>query len=60
MAVPSNEKHKEYARYASYCLTGMAGDDPDTREIYHEMALEWIKLADAALRPLKLIARHPE
>jgi hypothetical protein len=60
MAVPSNEKHKEYARYANHCLRGMAGDDPDTRQIYREMALEWIKLADAVLHPLKLIARHPE
>ena len=44
------DKHKEYARYATYCLemTGMAKDH-DARTILREMAAEWLKLADGVL-----------
>jgi hypothetical protein len=52
MAVPNKAKHNEYARYAAYCLhldTTPAVSDSDP--IHREMALEWLKLADAALHP---------
>jgi len=51
MVIPSNEKHKEYARYANHCLTTGMASNPSTRDIQREMALEWLKLADAILHP---------
>jgi hypothetical protein len=55
MALPNKKKqndkkrHNDYARFAAYCLdldaTPTALDSP----ISSEMALEWLKLADAAL-----------
>jgi hypothetical protein len=52
MAIPNNDKHKEYARYAAYCLTTRVEPrDPAKRDIQREMALEWVRLADAALDP---------
>jgi hypothetical protein len=56
MAIPKNEKHKEYARYAVHCLQ-MVPRTPDQeyRSIQREMAAEWIRLADAILRPPKPI-----
>jgi hypothetical protein len=30
---------------------GRVAGDPDTSDIQREMALEWLKLADAALHP---------
>jgi hypothetical protein len=58
MAIPNNDKHKQYANYAAHCLTSGIGAaaSPDFQAIQREMALEWLKLADAALHPLKLIA----
>ena len=51
MAIPKNDKHKQYANYAAHCLTmGVAADDPATSDIHREMALEWLTLADAVLR----------
>jgi hypothetical protein len=51
MAIPNNDKHKQYANYAAHCLTmGIAADDPVTRDIQRKMALEWLTLADAVLR----------
>jgi hypothetical protein len=54
MAIPKNDKHKEYVRYAAHCLDMVpATKDQDARAINREMAAEWLKLADAVLRPLK-------
>jgi hypothetical protein len=54
MAVPKNDKHKEYARYATHCLNMAASmKDHESRGINREMAAEWLKLADAVLHPLK-------
>jgi hypothetical protein len=54
MAQLPNDKHKEYVRYADHCLT-MIGttQDQEPHSINREMAAEWLKLADAALHPLK-------
>ena len=54
MAVQKNNKHKEYARYAMHCLNMVSGTkDQDVRVLIREMAHEWLRLADAALHPLK-------
>jgi hypothetical protein len=52
MAISDMGKHNDYARFAAYCL------DLDARPtatiphpIQREMALEWLKLAEAALHP---------
>ena len=44
------DKHKEYARYATYCLEMTAtAKDHDARTILREMAAEWLTLADGVL-----------
>jgi hypothetical protein len=54
MATAKNDKHKEYSRYAAHCLQmASAAKDQGTRTIQREMTAEWLKLADAALHPLK-------
>ncbi len=54
MAIPKGEKHKEYARYAMYCLNMMTNTkDRDSRTIQREMAVEWMRLADGARRTSK-------
>jgi hypothetical protein len=54
MAVPKNDKHKAYARYAEHCLTMVTTTtDQDARAINREMAAEWLRPADAVLHPLK-------
>lgn len=56
MATPKTDKHKDYAHYAAHCLyLETAASDPDSRAIQREMAAEWLKLADAILRPAKSI-----
>ena len=46
MAIPKDDKHKEYARYAAYCLHMVAAvPDQEFRNIQREMAAEWLKLA---------------
>jgi hypothetical protein len=53
MAIPQNDKHKEYVRYASCCLdTVITTRDPEVRAIQREMAVEWLKLADIVIHPL--------
>ncbi len=53
MAQLTNNKHKEYARYAAHCLDMVTvAADQDARSIQREMAAEWLKLADAILEPL--------
>jgi hypothetical protein len=50
MAIPKDEKYKEYARYAAHCLNMLTiTKDPEARAIQREMAAEWIRLADAAV-----------
>jgi hypothetical protein len=52
MAISDKGKHNDYARFAAYCLDL---DARPTAKIPHpiqrEMALEWLKLAEAALHP---------
>jgi hypothetical protein len=51
MAISNTEKYKDYAHYAAHCLyLETAASDPDSRAIQHEMAAEWLKLADAVRR----------
>jgi hypothetical protein len=53
MAIPKNEKRKQYAHYAAHCMYLVtAATDPDARTILREMAAEWQKLADAILHPM--------
>ena len=53
MANPTNEKRKQYAHYAAHCMYLVtAATDPDARAIQHEMAAEWLKLADAIFHPM--------
>jgi hypothetical protein len=54
MPVSKNDKHEEYTRYAAHCLE-MTPVLPDQEflTVQHDMATEWLKLADAALHPLK-------
>ncbi len=57
MAIPKNDKHKEYTRYAAHCLALVTSiKDRHDRVINREMAAEWVKLADAVLHPLKRMA----
>ncbi|MGA9006192.1 MAG: hypothetical protein WB495_04700 [Xanthobacteraceae bacterium] len=58
MADPKNDKHKEYARYASHCL-GLtpALTAQEDRVINREMALEWVRLADDIIARSKPIKR---
>jgi hypothetical protein len=54
VANQNNEKHKEYARYATHCLDMVTiTKDRDARAIQREMAAEWMRLADVARRPSK-------
>jgi len=54
MSIPKNDRFKEYARYAMYCLEMVpTTKDEDIRELNREMAAEWLKLAEAELHPLK-------
>jgi hypothetical protein len=51
MAIPNDDKHKEYARYAAYCLLMVAAvPDQESRNIQREMAAEWLKLAGSVRR----------
>jgi hypothetical protein len=54
----TNQKHKEYARYAEHCLKMLpAAPAQEYRAIQRETAAEWLKLADAVLHPLKRAPR---
>jgi hypothetical protein len=54
VANPTNNKHKEYARYAAHCLQmASAAKDQETRAIQREMSAEWLNLAEAVLHPLR-------
>ena len=55
-AVPKNDKFKNYARYSEYCLNmAAAPTDQNSRSIQREMAVEWLRLADAIRR----LVNHP-
>jgi hypothetical protein len=55
MAIPKNEKRKQYAHYAAHCMYLVtAATDPDACAIQREMAAEWLKLADDVRRRSKL------
>ena len=46
MAIPNDDKHKEYARYGAYCLLMVVSvPDQESRDMQREMAAEWLKLA---------------
>jgi hypothetical protein len=54
MAIPKNEQHKQYTRYAGHRLnlvTSIKSQDDPT--VNREMAAEWLKLADAIAHPPK-------
>ncbi len=54
MAAPKTDKYKDYARYAAHCLDLVpVANDQGTRAINREMAAEWLRLAEAALHPLR-------
>jgi hypothetical protein len=54
MTVPKNDKYKDYARYAEYCLNIVAATtDRESRSIQREMAVEWLRPADAVRRPVR-------
>jgi hypothetical protein len=53
MAIPKNDKHKDYARYAAHCLDMVTTTKDQEAAINREMAAEWLKLADAIVHPLK-------
>ena len=51
MAIPKDEKHKQYARYAAHCLNMLTiTKDQESRAVQREMAVEWMRLADAVRR----------
>jgi hypothetical protein len=48
MAIPKNEQHKQYTRYAGHRLNLVTSiKSRDDRTVNREMAAEWPKLADA-------------
>jgi hypothetical protein len=54
MAIPKNEKHREYARYAEHCLQMVpVTPNQEYSTIQREMAAEWLGLADGVLHPVK-------
>ena len=54
MVILKNDKHKRYTRFAAHCLEMVTvARDQASRSIQREMAAEWLKLADATLRPSK-------
>jgi hypothetical protein len=48
----AEDKYKQYARYAAYCLEKAAAAERE-RAMQNEMAAEWLELADTVLQPLK-------
>ena len=56
MAISESDKHKQYARFAAHCLDMVTiARDQKSRSIHREMALEWMRLADAMLSPMQKI-----
>jgi hypothetical protein len=51
MTRPKNDKYKDYVRYAENCLNMETGTtDQESRSIQREMAVEWLRLAEALRR----------
>jgi hypothetical protein len=55
MTVPTTDKYKDYARYAYHCLMVADAADQSSSQIQREMALEWLRLADAIPHPATII-----
>jgi hypothetical protein len=54
MAISKNSKFREYARYAMYCLERVPiTQDEDICTLNREMAVEWLRLAEAELHLVK-------
>jgi hypothetical protein len=54
VAVAKYRTFKDYARYAMYCLEMVPiSEDQDIGALNREMAVEWIRLAEAALHSEK-------
>jgi hypothetical protein len=46
----TKEKHKDYSRYAATCRDTMViAPNQKARTVQHEMAAEWLNLADAII-----------
>jgi len=55
MTIPKSDKHKEYARFAAHCLDmAIVVRDQKTCSVQREMAIEWMRLADARLPRAKI------
>lgn len=55
-----NLRFKDYARYAMYCLEMVPiSEDQDIGALNREMAVEWIRLAEAALHLEKRTSARP-
>jgi hypothetical protein len=60
VTMPENDKFKDYARYAEYCLNTVASTtDQESRRVHREMAAESLRLADAIRPSLKCWKVHP-
>jgi hypothetical protein len=58
MPISKNAEHREYAQFAMDCLYRMVESTSETdNDREREMALEWIRRADAVLPPVKAIGR---
>jgi hypothetical protein len=58
MAIPKNQKHREYANFAEHCLKMVPGTpDQEYRTLQREMAAEWLRLADGVLHPLRKVIK---
>jgi hypothetical protein len=55
MASSESDRHKEYARFAAHCLDmAIIMRDQKTCSIEREMAIKWMRLADATLPRAKI------
>ncbi|MGA8495243.1 MAG: hypothetical protein WB764_07170 [Xanthobacteraceae bacterium] len=60
MPTSKNLRFKDYARYAMYCLEMVPiSEDQDIGALNREMAVEWIRLAEAALHLEKRTSARP-
>jgi hypothetical protein len=55
MASSESDRHKEYARFAAHCWDmAIIVRDQKTCSIEREMAIEWMRLADAMVPRAKI------
>ena len=60
MASSESDRHKEYARFAAHCLDmAIVVRDQKSCSIEREMAIEWMRLADAIEPRAKILDRDP-